>query len=68
MKHLTLPNGLLGVLMTMAFVRGLNLLASSSGERTQSALDSTAPSPFFYITHTHQILNISFGIKTLLQK
>lgn len=42
LKCLTFPNGLLGVLMTMAFVRGVNLLASSSGERTQSPLDRMA--------------------------
>lgn len=35
---LTFPIGLLGVLMIMAFVLELNLLASSSGSRTQSAL------------------------------
>lgn len=35
---LTFPIGLLGVLMMMAFVLELNLLASSSGSRTQSAL------------------------------
>lgn len=38
-KCLTLPSGLFGVLTTMAFVRGVNLLASSSAERTQSPLD-----------------------------
>lgn len=47
-KRLTLPSGLLGVLITMAFVRGVNLEASSSAERTQSALDRTAlPSAFW---------------------
>lgn len=35
---LTFPIGLLGVLMMMAFVLELNLLVSSSGSRTQSAL------------------------------
>lgn len=35
---LTFPIGLLGVLMIMAFVLELNLPASSSGSRTQSAL------------------------------
>lgn len=35
---LTFPMGLLGVLMMIAFVLELNLLASSSGSRTQSAL------------------------------
>lgn len=35
---LTFPIGLLGVLMMMAFVLELNLLASSSWSRTQSAL------------------------------
>lgn len=34
----TFPIGLLGVLMIMAFVLELNLLASSSGSRIQSAL------------------------------
>lgn len=38
---LTLPNGLLGVLITIAFVRGVNLLANSSADRTQSPLDRT---------------------------
>lgn len=37
-RILTFPIGLLGVLMIMAFVLELNLLASSSGSRTQSAL------------------------------
>lgn len=40
--NLTLPNGLLGVLITMALVRGVILLASSSAERTQSPLDRIA--------------------------
>lgn len=35
---LTFPMGLLGVLMMMAFVLELNLPASSSGSRNQSAL------------------------------
>lgn len=43
--------------MTIAFVRAVNLLASSSAERTQSPLDWTAPaSPFFnkinYVRYT----------------
>lgn len=37
---LTFPIGLLGVLMMMALVLELNLLASSSGSRTQSALET----------------------------
>lgn len=41
-KCLTFPSGLFGVLMTMAFVRGVNLLASSSGQRSQSPLERTA--------------------------
>lgn len=41
---LTFPIGLLGVLMMMALVLELNLLASSSGSRTQSAL-VTEPNP-----------------------
>lgn len=46
-KCLTLPSGLLGVLITMAFVRGVNLLASSSAERTQSPLDGMVSSSTF---------------------
>ena len=38
MVLLTFPMGLLGLLMMMAFVLELNLLESSSGSRTQSAL------------------------------
>lgn len=49
-EYLTLPKGLLGVLITIAFVRGENLLASSSAERTQSPLDRTAPPSFLNLT------------------
>lgn len=41
LNNVTLPSGLLGVLITIAFVRGVILLVSSSAERTQSPLDST---------------------------
>lgn len=46
-EPLTFPSGLFGVLMTMALVRGVNLLASSSAERTQSALESVPLLPLF---------------------
>lgn len=46
--ELTLPNGLLGLLMIIAFVQELNLLASSSGHNTQSALDKAGPVTFFW--------------------
>lgn len=46
---LTLPSGLFGVLITMAFVRGVNLLASSSAERTQSLLDRLTLPRFFCV-------------------
>lgn len=42
----TLPKGLLGELITMAFVRGVILLASSSADSTQSPLDRTVLLPF----------------------
>lgn len=57
--------------MTIAFVRGVNLLASSSGDRTQSPLDSTAPSPFWQIIKWHKILNywslVRIALKLIMQ-
>lgn len=55
--ELTLPNGLLGLLMIIAFVQELNLLASSSGHNTQSALDKAGPVTFFWKIWTNTILS-----------
>lgn len=50
MCHLTFPIGLLGVLMMIALVLELNLLASSSWSRTQSALFILVVADDFYRT------------------
>lgn len=42
-KHETLPRGLLGLLIMMAFVLELNSLANSSESSFQSAEDVTGP-------------------------
>src|SRR5438132_1216392 len=67
-SYATFPSGLLGVLTMIAFALELNLLASSSGSRTQSALDVLAPNLVWKTTVSQLITRISILYLTYLSK
>ena len=65
-SKLTLPNGLLGVLMTIAFVREFKLLASSSGHKTQSALDKPGPVGFLWSVVIRRFLPLDLDLVPMI--